>query len=217
VVLDRAAATALAESTTLSDAGVLFVSSVYWRSYPEEVRLRALAATVRTVGGREQAPRLESLSRLDDALGSGANFRGMNLAGCRVVPWRGGWLVYREYAHVAPPEPVPALQPVCWDGRFLVRSNAEASEQMTLRVGAFGELSGSERRAIVEASNPPHLLPRQTWPSLPVLWREGRVVDVPHLGWRSPDFGVNVDVRFRPEHSLCGVGIARRRIERRGS
>ncbi|MDE2238578.1 MAG: tRNA lysidine(34) synthetase TilS [Rhodospirillales bacterium] len=75
----------------------------------------ALAALLRTIGGRAHAPRHEAVSRLAACL------RAATLGGVRIAPagrLGPGWLLAREPAACAPP--VPAVSHALWDGRFVL-------------------------------------------------------------------------------------------------
>ncbi|MBX6369742.1 MAG: tRNA lysidine(34) synthetase TilS [Rhodospirillales bacterium] len=151
----------LGRSVALDPAGFALADPDPLLGASEEVRLRALARLVTTVGGNEHPPRLERLERLASRLGESRT-----LGGCRVLPWRGRLLVCREPALVEPPVALEPGRTVRWDGRFLARLAPDAPRG--LRLGAAG-------------GGGPGAMPGPAKASLPALFDlEGRVA-VPHL------------------------------------
>jgi tRNA(Ile)-lysidine synthase len=160
--LEGAVDALLGRAVALDPAGFAVVEAEPIEAAPAELRLRALARLLTTIGGGTHPPRLERLERLAGRLGESRT-----LAGCRILPWRGRLLVCREAAAVAPLSPLAPGAALRWDGRFLVRLAPDAPEG--LMVGAAGADLPGEVPAPVKAS-------------LPALFDlEGRV-SVPHLG-----------------------------------
>lgn len=78
----------------------------------------ALAALLRTIGGRHYAPRLDAVREL------AARLRPATLGGVRIVAagrLGPGWLLVREAEHLAPP--IPDTKSAVWDGRFRLRDS----------------------------------------------------------------------------------------------
>lgn len=95
----------------------------------ESVPEGALAALIRTIGGRLYAPRQEAVCRLAACL------RPATLGGVRLTKagrLGDGWLLAREPAACAPP--VRAMEGVKWDGRFVLLSPGPEGAH----VGALG-------------------------------------------------------------------------------
>lgn len=95
----------------------------------ESVPEGALAALIRTIGGRIYAPRQEAVRRLAACL------RPATLGGVRLTKagrLGAGWLLTREPAACAPP--VPAVEGVKWDERFVLLSSGPEGAHL----GALG-------------------------------------------------------------------------------
>lgn len=142
---------------------------------PDEVALRVLSRLLMVVGGRAYAPRLEALERLMRELRQGV--RGRTLAGCRMLPRRGGFRVVRETAAVAPEMTVRAGDVVRWDGRF--RAWIDGPSGLEARLGAVGE------QALPRPVR--SLLPAAVRAALPALSDRGGILCVPHLGYKRSD------------------------------
>jgi tRNA(Ile)-lysidine synthase len=206
IVLEGLAERLLATAVALHPAGFALVDPVPVAAAPDEIRLRALAALVATVGGAEFPPRFDRLERVAAAVAAGTLGRGRTLGGCRLVPWRGRLLVWREPAAMAPPVALPvAGERVSWDHRFLIETISGSNTQ-GLHAGGLGILGVACMRGIVEPLRTPYL-PSCIWPSLPALWREGILLGVPHLGWMRAGAEIGVVVRFNPTRPLTGSGF----------
>lgn len=197
-----AAATARGEArhrAELVRAGELAVRASL---YPEGYALltagvigpEALAALLRTLGGRVYAPSPRHVAPLAAAL------RPATLGGVRILPAgrRGpGWLVVREAAAV---EPAVAARPgAVWDGRFrLVGADGLAAG---CRLGALGRAAAALRR--LPAARP---LPSAVLETLPALWRGEELVAVPHLLlYPRPPLCREASVVFSPPVPVAGA------------
>lgn len=189
----------LARAAALHPAGFARLDGTRLAEAPSEVGLRALAAVLMTVGGGDYPPRSERLERLyrqvPHALGGGRT-----LGGCRVLPRRGGLLVCREPAAMAPPVPAPPGAAVVWDGRFSLCLPADAP--MGLALGALGTTRCRAAATVPAAARP----------ALPALRNNKEVVvALPVLGY----FGEGFEGRsfapgtlvFRPARPLTGAGF----------
>lgn len=196
--LERAVAALLARAATIHPAGFARLDLGSLRQAPEEVGLRALAAVLALVGGGGYPPRLERLERLFGELPQGLG-GGRTLAGCRILPRRGGFLVCRELSAVAPPIAATPGAMTAWDRRFQLNLPATAPPGLTL-----GALGG----APVEAQAP---LPAAARGSLPALHDRRSVVAVPALGYvRTPSddrWIAATRLIFRPTRPLSGAGF----------
>jgi tRNA(Ile)-lysidine synthase len=151
----------LGRAVALEPAGFALADPDRFERAAEEVRLRALARLLTTIGGNVRPPRLERLERLAVAFGGSRT-----LAGCRVLPWRGRILVCREAAAVAPPVTLEPGMVAQWDGRF--RARLDAGAPSGLRLGAAGPGHAGDFPAAAKAS-------------LPALLDLEGAVAVPHL------------------------------------
>lgn len=148
----------------------------------------ALAALIRSVGGRPHRPAADAVSALL------ARPRAATLAGTRLIPagrLGPGWLLLREAAAIAPD--YAAAPGMVWDGRFRLEAGRGSPDGLAgLRVGALGTRvrPGCRRPA----------LPAAILATLPALRRDTVLLAVPHLGWAiDPHLS---DVRFRFQPSL---------------
>jgi tRNA(Ile)-lysidine synthase len=146
----------------------------------DAVAVALLARLLRALGGAEHAPAEADIRRLL-AAGQGT------LGGAW---WReDGWLL-REPALLSPP--IAAEAGALWDGRFHL---AEAWPGCML--GALGP--GHPQ------AQPQHL----AWPAalragLPALWRNGKLLAAPHIGWGS----TLPSLSFRPQGGPIGAVFA---------
>jgi tRNA(Ile)-lysidine synthase len=144
----------------------------------------ALAAVLRTVGGRAYPVGAAAVARLAGAP------RAATLGGVRLLPagrLGPGWLLVREAAAMA--APVAAGRGAVWDGRFRVVGEGDAA----LTLGALGD---DARQGAGSG------LPAAVRRTLPALRRDGRVVAVPHEAdngaWRG-------GVVFEPPQPAAGT------------
>jgi tRNA(Ile)-lysidine synthase len=128
---------------------------------------------------------------------------GRTLGGCRILPHRGRVLILRELAATAAPVALPGQGDVLWDNRFLARRRKEGA---AMQIGALGVEGAASMRAIAPAGAAHHL-PSIVRPSLPAFWQDGRLLAVPHLGWRRPGVESGVEIRLRPARPLSGSGF----------
>jgi tRNA(Ile)-lysidine synthase len=196
--LESVVAALLARAAMLHPAGFARLDAAALAAAPAETGLRALAALLALVGGGGYPPRLARLERLHGELMAGLR-GGRTLGGCRILPRRGGVLVCREPAAVAPPMPVAPGATAVWDGRFRLCLPAGAPAGLT--IGALGA-------ARIEGAA---ALPAVVRPSLPALGDDKGVVAVPALryvragldgSWLTPG-----SLRWRPSRPLTGAGF----------
>ena len=183
-----------ASAVSIMPSGYALLDAPTFAVQPPEVRMQALAAVVRTVGGRVYSPREERLRRLDQAIQDRQVGRARTLAGTRIGPWRGRLLVSRELAAVADSLSIPRdASEIAWDGRFLAHFGHKANTG--LRIGALGTAGVTAIRA---TGTPPNTaVPAVVWPTLPTIWRADTVLAVPHLGYgRMDDGAANGAVRM---------------------
>jgi tRNA(Ile)-lysidine synthase len=168
--LEIEVAALLARAASIHPAGFVRLDADRLLAVPAEIGCRALAAVLATVGGADHPPRLERLERLYRQLRQGLG-GGRTLGGCRVLPRRGGTLVCREPAAMAPPVPASPGETVTWDRRFRLRLPADAPRGLAL--GPLGEA-----RSALAAR-----LPAAVRPSVAALYDDKAVVAVPAVGY----------------------------------
>jgi tRNA(Ile)-lysidine synthase len=195
----------LAEAVELHPGGFALLDEATLAAAPGEIRLRALAALLATIGGSTYPPRFDRLERLAAILAEGRLGRGKTLGFCQLRPSGGRILVCREQGAIAPPAGVPDRDTLHWDDRFLVRRRSASAAP--LQIGALGTADSAVLRAIVPASMAHHL-PLGAWPSLPAF-RQGATLDaVPHLEWQRSGTRIDVEIRLRPTRPLSSSGYA---------
>lgn len=191
-----------------SDRQELLAHGIYiWRpeledtpGVPEELRLRALARVLGTIGGVDEKPELARLERLLEQLDS-PNFSGATLGRCQlssVAGPKGAVLIHRETGR----EPLPTLRlrsgtAEVWDGRFMVSvTGAGDTSAEAIEVRPYDEAARTEIVTLKPDHARPHL-PGPALGGLPAFWRGGRLVAVPGLHFHNPDmpYGVNSTCR----------------------
>jgi tRNA(Ile)-lysidine synthase len=163
-----------------------------------EERQAVLAATLRTIGGREFAPRPHATSRLGQAV-IAADFHGASLAGCAIRLWADRVLICRELRGVASPIELASGEWRVWDGRFAARSQ-RGSPPLTL--GALGKIGFSALRKRYAPG-----LPALFGASLPALRADGKILAAPSIGW-AEDGAPPVDIHFTPRWPLSSERFA---------
>lgn len=202
----------LARSVAVYPAGWATIDPAPWRAGDPAIARRALVRVVLTVGGGDYAPRGDRLDRLLDAILGGALGGGRTLAGCRILPDRGGILVMREAAKAQERIVIDHPGRFVWDGRFEVtvagRSVSGAGGYVLARLGEEGW------RQVAEAAPETRAIPMPpaVRPTLPTLVDLEGVLAVPHLMYgrrgSDPDSVTVVSAMFRPRHALAGPGFA---------
>ena len=175
--LDAATGELARRAVSVEPGGYAWLDVGVLSAAPVEIGQRLLARLLVAIGGAELPPRLERLERLYAELSGAAPIRGRTLAGCRILPWRGGVLVCREPAAVAGPLVLAPGVAAVWDCRFRVHLGRGASR--ALKVAALGPTRLPDGVAAA-------LVPAPARPSLPALWRGRKLLAVPHLGWPLP-------------------------------
>jgi tRNA(Ile)-lysidine synthase len=194
--LEEAIADCLADCASLDALGVAHVEIGALMAASEEVRLRALARLLRTVGGEAYTPRLERLTRLLTAVEDGHLGRGRTLAGCRILPQGNGALrLLREAAAIAPDGPVPSGD-FLWDRRF--RITLSDVPMPGLQVGALT----ADRWRGIKSEVGDCTISAQVRATLPALFDQEGVAAVPHLGYRRAGWSGAVQARFTPALAL---------------
>lgn len=177
--LEHAVAEAAARWVEVHGAGYAVVEPAAFRSVPEDVGLRLLARLVQAVGGADHPPREERVCALYERLRGCAGVSA-TLAGCRVLPWRGRFLVCRECGRMAPPLALVPGAEMMWDGRFRLRVAEDAPGGLSLG-GLGAEGWGRVAAALGRHRLPP--LPGPVRPTLPAVYDRQGLCEVAHLGY----------------------------------
>jgi tRNA(Ile)-lysidine synthase len=203
----------LARAATLHPAGFIRLDPAPLRRAPTELALRALAASLATIGGSDYPPRFERLERLWDRIQSGDIDRPRTLGGCRLIPTGAGLIIHREFAAMAGPL---ALGPTAlsWDGRFVAGPRDLGTDLTGLQIAGLGS-EGVRRVGSASDKTLAHFVPRRVWPVLPAIWSDRDLIAVPHLAWAlsgrphsDPRWsGIAFSVRFRPKRALTSSGF----------
>jgi tRNA(Ile)-lysidine synthase len=208
--LERATAALLARSVTIYPTGHAMVDMAAIAAAPADLSLRALSRIVTCIGGRAHGPRLERLERLHARMAEDGPRRGTTLGGCLLSPARGGGvLVAREPQAIRERVVVRAPGETLWDGRFRVTVGAVGSARraplVVAALGSDGWASIAERRPSLRQI----AIPGGVRHGLPALWSGGRVVAVPHLGYRAGAPAGRAEIRsqarFWPRRPLAGA------------
>lgn len=179
-LLDEIAYDLLHRCLRLHPAGIAWLDRAPLAEAHDEIALRALSRLLSAIGGDPLPPRLDRLERLHAALRA-SSVSPQTLHRCALRPIGDRILVCREARHL------PAAQPLrsglLWDGRFRVT----AGKARGLVIAPLG----SHRPAGTEAA-----VPKAAWPALPALWKGGKLLAVPALGWGRAPAGLRIV--FRP-------------------
>lgn len=204
--VEVAVAKRLARACWLHPAGIAFVRPERLSSAPRDVALRALSRILVCVSGREYGPRLAPLERLYERLAGGLT-SGATLSGCRLRPWRGQIVVYRENRHVAGAV-VEAGCRTRWDGRFeLFVQPGKAGFRGELTIALLACEGWAEVRRSVEIDRLG--FPAFAAEAVPALSDAQGLVAVPHLGYFREGWtrGMVEMCRSRSGISLTGVAF----------
>lgn len=158
---------------------------------PELPDVDVLAALIRSIGGAEYPPAQSAVVRLKDMATEAT------LAGTRLIRHAQKWVLMREAAAMAPAQ--QAENGIVWDNRFVLCLPASVSK-VGLMVAAAGYGLARKIRNGQQA---------RFCAVLPALWRAGKRVAVPHLGWVAED---ELDLRgaefiFRPAVSVTSSSV----------
>ena len=184
----------LARCVTPHAGGWLVASLDPLRHAAEEIALRALGRMIAVVGGNDYTPRLESVERCYQNLGTT-----MTVGGARFRPQTDGkCLLVRESRHL----PTLTLKPgdsALWDGRFRVSVALESPHGVT--VSALGNLPVP---GISRATEKLQGLPAAARATIPVLKSHEGLVYVPFFEGDTDKQGLFSCV-FSPKSSLTSA------------
>ncbi|QHM91534.2 tRNA lysidine(34) synthetase TilS [Acetobacter pasteurianus] len=158
---------------------------------PELPDVDVLAALIRSIGGAEYPPAQSAVVRLKDMATEAT------LAGTRLIRHAQKWVLMREAAAMAPAQ--QAENGTVWDNRFVLCLPASVSK-VGLMVAAAGYGLARKIRNGQQA---------RFCAVLPALWRAGKRVAVPHLGWVAEDELdlLGAEFIFRPAVSVTSSSV----------
>jgi tRNA(Ile)-lysidine synthase len=202
--LDTARADLAARAVRLHPAGFAAVDLDQLLGARAPLGADVLARVLRCVGGRDQLPRRERLSRLVDMLRARPD-RPQTLGGCEIRPWAGTWLILREPGR-APSLALAPGETGLYDGRYQVRLGAAAPggcRVAPLEREGWAALT-ARTPALRESAIPPPVRP-----ALPALWDAAGPRVVPAVNWqRDPGVSVPCELAFAPRRALGEAGFA---------
>ncbi len=212
--LERETARLLARSVAIHAAGHAIVDMAAIAAVAPDIGRRALSRIVTCIGGRAHAPRRERLERLHARVADGRLERGATLGGCLLSPGRDGVLVAREPGAIRERIMLSAPGEAIWDGRFRVSLGFAGARRGPAAIVAPVTVAALGRDGWTKlADRRPELrevaIPGRVRHGLPALWSGGRLIGVPHLGYRAragagtPE--IHCVARFWPRHPLAGA------------
>lgn len=192
-MLDGQAYDLLHGSVRLDPAGIAWLDRATLGAAPGEIALRALSRLLSAIGGDPLPPRLDRLERLLAALQADGTCAPQSLHRCQIRPIKGeqALLICREARHLPDRLALKAGRDLpgidfLWDGRFRIRAARSLPAGLVL-----APLGAEKPQDVVSA------LPKLSWPTLPALWKAGKLLAVPGLNWGRVPPGLAVT--FRPQ------------------
>lgn len=181
--IDAAVAQLIATAVEVAPWGYALIATGPFATAPREVALRALAKLLQVHGGADFPPRFDQTEALVGWLvASDAKPAGRTLGGVRLARRdRKTILLTREEAALAKDDPKTAIEPgtsQLWDRRFLITLPRTARAPVeAAKLGAAGLKAVGAKAAL------PPVEPRRIAAALPALWRGGRLVAAPLIGY----------------------------------
>ncbi|MEI8394176.1 MAG: tRNA lysidine(34) synthetase TilS [Rhodospirillaceae bacterium] len=206
--LDDSTAALLAGAVVIDSAGFIRLDPKPLVKAPEEIGRRALARCLATIGPGRTAPPRDGLDRLFAEICAGCK-SGRTFAGCRIVPYNHHLLIVREASAVAPAQPLPLLNRVHWDRRFLVRLNSGVGASGPVMVGGLNPDDWKLLKAGVSLATR-RLIPEPARAGLPVFRDDDGVLAVPHLHYQRVTTAgtASIEFLFAPPCPLAGAPFA---------
>lgn len=166
-----------------------------------------VSAIVGAVGGGPYPPRRERLDRLMGFVTGETAFRPRTLGNCVISMRKESVSIRREYRTIRHVVPVLPGKRAIWDGRFDMEfAHFPATGKSSPELRALGEAGW---RSIVSGLPSPDFrqIPGPVRYALPSIWRNGEVVEVPHLNFRAEqDIDVIVRIaQFRRQPVLASL------------
>lgn len=203
--LERACGEALARFVAPHPAGYFDLDWAPWRNLPEAISLRVLNRLLASAGARDFGPRLARLERLWRELSDAYPKRAATLAGCRIVPHRGGLLICREPAAARERVALRSGDTRQWDRRFTVALGRGAEFNGKCTVGRLGsEGISTLRRQLTDEGAALARIPVPVRPSLPAFRDLDGVLAVPHLNYARSGAERRFQAAFCPVGSVGG-------------
>lgn len=196
----------LAAAVTVHDAGYAETDVAFLRAAPRFVAVRAMSRLIAAIGGDRWEPRPAAVERLVARLVAGTAEGGATLGRCRLVVRGTGVVICREPRNLPPPQLVVPGNPIYWDGRFRITTEAcESTAPRPLRLEALGPRSLPTAASDEKATEMRAAVPKAVWPTLPALSDDRGVTQAPHLGYTresSPTYARITRVVFLSRRSL---------------
>jgi tRNA(Ile)-lysidine synthase len=193
--IDAGVAALIADAAELSPCGYALVRPSRLAEAPAEIALRALSRLIEALGGGEYPPRFEQTQAALSWLKSPrAGPVGRTIGGCRLSRRADGRiLIAREEAALARAATACVLEPgetALWDRRYLV-TLSQMSGQGGLQLRHLGPTG---TKALGKSARLPPVEPHRIAATTPGLWRAGRLVAAPLLGFHAD--GIVASARF---------------------
>jgi tRNA(Ile)-lysidine synthase len=175
----------IARAVTRHPYGFCRIDRAAWGKPFEETGLSAFAQLLRAVSGSVYPPRLEALETAYHAFLRGKLGKGRTLHGCLIAEdkdagAKGGAVILREFAAIAPDIAVLPGKQAVWDGRFVLKAEALRSG---LEIGPLGQ---EGLKALKEAGmSLPSGPARKALMAGPMMRRAGRFFAAPLAGVRA--------------------------------
>ncbi len=185
--LEALSARVLARSMNLHPAGFARLDVRSLSHDGDVLGRRALGRIVMTLGGRQYGAAREKLERLYDQIKTTQLGRGVTLGGCRITPGDDGLLICRENRNLPQQTIAHMAANLRWDQRFdLAFTSDDVAQTGSLTLTALGA-TGWRDIAAQAPQLKAHSIPLYARYSLPALYHDGEIVQVPHLTYRAPD------------------------------
>jgi len=203
---DRRAAAALVQHAIIDPAGFATLNTAGFDRLSTDLALDLLTRLLMTIGGRIYPPRRQALSRLFAAMRAEpkdrpSSFAPKTLAHCRILRHRDRWLICRERASSERRLLAPSRQ-LCWDDRFVVSLRAQNQD---LAIAALGDKARHGENTLMSKEKN-RSLPGVVKPGLPAIWRDERLMAIPHLGLYDLSFVPEaLNLRFCPPSPLANA------------
>jgi tRNA(Ile)-lysidine synthase len=181
---DAACAAILARCVELQGAGYARLDGVLLCAEGDRLGIRCLSRLLFVIGGQEYGARRDKVSRAYDKLKSGTLSRGITLAGCRITKTSAGYLVCRENRNLPDDVSVQPGDTVYWDHRFKItvtKGNPQGNSCTLVPLGRSGWLDIIAVSPDLRHNGITHVARY----SLPALLCQGRIVQVPYLGFQA--------------------------------
>ncbi len=149
---------------------------------PDELALRLLSAALRCVGGGQRI-KLSALEQLYQRLFKERSGKSGTISGAQIQKSGKSWLFCREPGRAGLPMTGlgPGLRKWIWDNRFVVTDTTpDVPLPAGLSLGALGEEGWRQLQESADSSLF-SAIPAKVRHSLPALWSEGKIVEMPLL------------------------------------